>query len=186
MAEAESRAPYPKYLDWLRYLSAFLLFMYGSSKLLGRQFSLPPEIALRPVGSLSGYQLAWFYYSYSHVYAVILGLIQLAGGALLLFRKSALLGAALTLPVITNILMINVFFHIAWGAMGTSAFIFVSMLDALWHHRHALVGVFWTNQAGEPASVRRYYRTLAALVVLLVITLMGFGLWLSAGSKTSR
>jgi hypothetical protein len=186
MAETESTSPYPKYLDWLSYLSAFLLFMYGSSKLLGRQFSLPPEIALRPVGSLNGYQLAWFYYSYSHTYAVILGLIQLAGGGLLLFRKSALLGAALTLPVITNIVMINVFFHIAWGAMCTSAFIFASMLAVLWHHRHALVGVFWTDQASEPASVRRYYRILAALVVLLVITLMGIGLWISASSRASR
>jgi hypothetical protein len=186
MAETESPSPYPKYLDWLRYLSAFLLFMYGSSKLLGRQFSLPPEIALRPVGSLNGYQLAWFYYSYSHTYAVILGLIQLAGGGLLLFRKSALLGAALTFPVITNIVMINVFFHIAWGAMCTSAFIFASMLAVLWHHRHALVGVFWTDQASEPASVRRYYRILAALVVLLVITLMGIGLWISASSRASR
>jgi hypothetical protein len=186
MTEADFRAPYPKYLDLLRYLSAFLLFTYGSSKLLGRQFSLPPEIALRPVGELSGYQLAWFYYSYSHTYAVILGLIQLGGGALLLFRKSALLGAALILPVITNILMINVFFRIAWGAMFTSAFIFASMLGVLWHHRHALVGVFWTDQASEPANVRRYYRITAALVVLLVITLMGFGLWLSRGSSFQK
>jgi hypothetical protein len=178
---AEAAAPYPKYLDWLRYVSAFLLFTYALSKMLGRQFTLPPEIAQRPVGSLSGYQLAWFYYGHSHTYAVILGLIQLGGGALLLFRKTALLGAALTLPVMTNIVMINVFFHIAWGAMGTSAFIFASMLAVLWHQRHVLVGVFWTEQAGEPASVRRYHRTIAALVVLLVITLMGFGLWLSAG-----
>src|SRR5215467_2433377 len=178
MSEAEFRAPYPKYLDWLRYLSAFLLFTYGSSKLLGRQFTLPPEIALRPVGSLNGYQLAWFYYSYSHTYAVILGLIQLAGGALLLFRKTALLGATVMLPVMTNIVMINVFFHIAWGAMGTSVFIFASMLAVLWRHRDALVGVFWTDQASEPANVRRYYRIAAVLLVLLVIILMGIGLWL--------
>lgn len=183
---AESSAPYPKHLDWLRYLSAFLLFTYGSSKLLGRQFSLPPEIALRPVGSLSGYQLAWFYYSYSHTYAVILGLTQLAGGALLLFRKTALLGAALMLPVMTNILMINVFFHIAWGALGTSTFIFASMLAVLAHNRQALVSVFWTDQAGEPANVRRFYRIAAALVVLLVITLMGFASWLSTASKTAK
>jgi hypothetical protein len=77
-----------------------------------------------------------------------------------------------------------VFFFIAWGAMCTSAFIFASMLAVLWHHRHALVGVFWTDQAGEPANVRRYYRIIAALVVLLVITLMGFASLLSAGSKT--
>jgi hypothetical protein len=183
---AEPSDSYPKYLDWLRYLSALLLFTYGLSKLLGRQFTLPPEIALRPVGSLSGYQLAWFYYSYSQVYAVILGLIQLAGGALLLFRKSALLGAALVLPVITNILMINVFFHIAWGALCTSVFIFASMLAVLWRHRHALVDVFWTHQAGEPAHVRRYYRTTAALIVLLAITLMGLASWLNAGPRISR
>jgi len=184
MAEAdsvESAVPYPKYLDWLRYVSAFLLFTYALSKMLGRQFTLPPEIALRPVGALSGYQLAWLYYGHSHAYALILGLIQLGGGALLLFRKSALLGAALMLPVMTNIVMINVFFRIAWGAMCTSVFIFASMLAVLWHQRHALMGVFWTDQAGEPASVRRYHRTIAALVVLLMIILMGIGLWLSAG-----
>jgi hypothetical protein len=182
----ESTAPYPKYLDWLRCLSALLLFTYGSSKLLGRQFTLPPEVALRPVGSLSGYQLAWFYYSYSHTYAVILGLTQLAGGALLLFRKTALLGAALMLPVMTNILMINVFFSIALGALGTSAFIFASMLAVLWHQRNALVGVFWTHQVGEPAHLRRYYRIAAALVVLLVVTLMGLASWFAAGSRISR
>src|SRR5215469_957512 len=181
----ESADPYPRYLDWMRYLSAFLLFIYGSSKLLGRQFTLPPEIALRPVGSLTGYQLAWFYYSYSHTYAVILGLIQLAGGALLLFRKTALLGAALMLPVMTNILMINVFFVIALGALCTSAFIFASMLAVLWHHRDVLLGVFWTHQPGEPASVRRYYRITASLVVLLVVMLLGFASWL-AGSKVSK
>src|SRR5215467_4316866 len=152
---AESTDPYPKYLDWLRYLSAFLLFAYGLAKVIGRQFHVPPEMALRPVGSLSGYQLAWFYYSYSHVYEVILGLIQLAGGALLLFRKTALLGATVMLPVMTNILMINMFFVIGPGALCTSTFLFVSMLAIFWHHRQALVGVFWTDQAGEPASVRR-------------------------------
>jgi len=36
MAEAELSAPYPKYLDWLRYLSAFLRLVYASAKLVGR------------------------------------------------------------------------------------------------------------------------------------------------------
>jgi hypothetical protein len=102
-----------------------------------------------------------------------------------LFRKAALLGAALMLPVMTNILMINVFFFIAWGALFTSAFIFTSMLFVLWHHRDALLGVFWTHQAGEPANVRGYYRITALLVVSLVIILMGFASWL-AGSKIPK
>lgn len=37
--------------------------------------------------SLSGYQLTWFYFGFSRVYAILLGLMQVAGATLLLFRK---------------------------------------------------------------------------------------------------
>jgi hypothetical protein len=183
---ATSIDPYPKYLDWLRYLAAFLLLLYGSSKLLGRQFSVAPELALRPVGSLSGHELVWYFYSHSHLYATLLGLIQLAGAALLLFRKTALLGAALVLPVITNILMINLFFFITWGATCTSALIFAAMVAVLWRDRQALLGVFWTRQAGEPAELRRRHRMIAAAVVLSVIVLMAVGSWLTAQRALAR
>jgi hypothetical protein len=180
---ATSIDPYPKYLDWLRYLAAFLLLLYGSSKLLGRQFSVAPELALRPVGSLSGRELVWYFYNHSHVYATLLGLIQLAGAALLLFRKTALLGAALVLPVITNILMINLFFFITWGATCTSTLIFAATVALLWRDREGLLGVFWTRQAGEPAERRRRHRMIAAAVILAVIVLMAAGSWLATGQR---
>jgi hypothetical protein len=110
----------------------------------------------------------------------------LAGAALLLFRKTALLGAALLLPVMTNILLINLFFFIAWGAVCTSALIFASLLGVLWHDRQALFGVFWTHQAGEPAGVRRYHRIIAAAVVLSVIALIAVASWLDAASRAAR
>jgi len=168
--------PYPKYLDWLRYLSAWLLFTYGVSKLAGVQFTVEPGMAQRPVGSLNGYQLTWYYYSYSHAYASILGLVQLAGGTLLLFRKTATLGAAMMLPVMANILMVNLFFFIGRGAEVTSAFIFASMLALLWDGRAALVGLFWTSQQAEPADSRKLHRSVAALIVLLVIAEAVFAL----------
>jgi len=161
--------PYPKYLDWLRYLSAYLLFTYGVSKLAGWQFRLAPEITSKPVGSLSGFQLTWYFYSYSYVYARILGLTQLAGGAMLLFRKTALLGAAAMIPVIANILMINLFFHIAVGAEIAAGFIFMSMLAILWWERGEIVELFWSRQAAEAPDSRRFHRMLAALVVLIVL-----------------
>ncbi len=165
----EFMKPYPKYLDWLRYLSAYLLFTYGVSKLAGWQFWLSPEIARKPVGSLSGFQLTWYYYSYSHIYARILGLTQLAGGALLLFRKTALLGAAAMIPLIANILMINLFFHIAVGAEFAAVFILISMLALLWRERGGIVSLFWSHQASEAAGSQRFHRTVAAVVVLVVL-----------------
>jgi hypothetical protein len=74
-------------------ICAFLLYMYGMSKLAHMPFHLAAEIAHRPVGSLSGYELTWFYYGYSRTYACILGLTQVFGATLLLFRKTALAGA---------------------------------------------------------------------------------------------
>ena len=67
------------------------------------------ELAARPVGSLNGYQLTWFYRGYSRIYASILGMTQVGGATLLLFRKTTLLGAVLMLPVMANILLINIF-----------------------------------------------------------------------------
>src|ERR1700733_1193450 len=111
----------------------------------------------------------WYYYSYSYVYARILGLTQLAGGAMLLFRKTALLGAAALIPVIANILMINLFFQIAVGAEIAAGFILISMLALLWRERGEIVGLFWSHQATEAPHSRRVHRMLAALVVLIVL-----------------
>jgi hypothetical protein len=44
-------------LDWLRYMSAFLLMGYGASKLAHLQFHLNHALAPRPVSSLTGYEL---------------------------------------------------------------------------------------------------------------------------------
>jgi hypothetical protein len=169
MRSTEHGAPYPKYLDWLRYVCAYLLFTYGLSKLGGVQFHTSPEIAQRPVGSLSGFQLTWYYYSYSPVYASILGLTQLAGAVMLLFRKTGLLGAVVMTPVMANILMINLFFHIGFGAECLAVFISASMLALLWHDCDALVSLFWKDRPAEPARSRRFHRLIAALVVLLVV-----------------
>lgn len=182
----ESAPRYPKYLDWLRYVSAWMLFTYGASKLLGRQFTLPPEMALRPVGTLSGYQLAWYYYSYSHGYACVLGLIQLAGAAMLLFRKTTALAAAVMLPVMTNIVMINLFFSIAWGALATSAFLLATMLALLWRERSPLMRLFWFDQGGDSAAERRTQAKIAVLVVLVVFVQMGLGLWLQASARSAK
>jgi hypothetical protein len=88
---------------------------------------------------------------------------------LLLFRKSALLGAALLTPVMANILMINIFFHIALGAEIAAAFLLGSMLLLLWQQREVLISVFWRNQCFETRMESRVHKLAVAIVVLLVL-----------------
>ena len=166
---ADSRQRRPKYLGWLRYISAYLILTYGTRKLIGGQFALGPALGFRPIGSLSGFELTWFYYGYSHAYGTILGLTQILGGVLLLFRKSALLGAALLAPVMANILLINIFFHIAFGAEIAAAFLLGSLLLLLWQEREALTSLFWRNQHIETRMESRAQKVAATIVVLLVL-----------------
>lgn len=149
--------------------------MYGGSKLAHMQFSLPAAYAKRSIGSLSGYELTWYYYGYSYTYAVILGLVQLVGATLLLFRKTAFLGAALMLPVMGNILLINIFIlRNDYGAELMAILISCSLLVILWHGRHTLIQQFWIEQPTEPGpSARNHFWVrvciVAAVVVLLIM-----------------
>jgi hypothetical protein len=131
-----------------------MLYMYGISKLLHLQFNMQSQLAQQAVGSLSGYQLTWFYFGFSRVYATILGLTQVAGATLLLFRKTTLLGTLAMLPVMANILLINMFILVNdYGPYLISGLICASLLIILWQQRAALFSRLWSTQNGE--AVRR-------------------------------
>ncbi len=167
---------HPALLDWLRYFSAFMLYMYGVSKLAHLQFNLPSDIAGHPVGSLNGYQLTWYYFGYSRTYAILLGLTQVIGATLLLFRRSTLFAAVLMTPMIVNILLINMFILVNdYGPYVISSLIFVSMLTVLWHQRFGLASLFWDNQAAEPGSSRRVHLWIRICIVSAVAAIMVSG-----------
>ncbi|HEY0162372.1 MAG TPA: hypothetical protein VGB69_06820 [Edaphobacter sp.] len=126
-------------------------------------------MAQKPIASLSGYWLTWYYYSYSHVYKDILGLIQITGASLLLFRRSSLLAAAMMTPVMANILLINIFYSITVGAARMAAFILGCMLLILWHQRDALIELLWTGQPAESESTRKFHWVIRALILLVVL-----------------
>lgn len=134
----------------LRYLAAFLLLSYGLAKLDGVQFAISTEQLDRPMGAVSGFWLTWYYYGYSHVYAEILGSIQLLSGSLFLFRRTALLAAMITTPVVLNIFLIDIFFRISWIAAAIAAYLIVVCALCMFESRNALVRLLWVSQPREP------------------------------------
>ena len=168
---------YPRVLDWLRYFCAFMLYMYGTSKLLHFQLNLRSQLAQRAIGSLTGYELTWYYFGFSRVYASILGLTQVAGATLLLFRKTMLVGAAVMLPVMGNILLINMFVLVNdYGPYVIATLICISLSAILWHQRFALLTLFWSTQNGEPERSKRTHWWIRASIVLGVVAILGTAL----------
>jgi hypothetical protein len=65
-----------------------------------------------PLGDFLPMRLAWMFIGYSKIYQAFAGLIEISVGILLLFRKTATLGALLAVAVYINVLVINLSYDV--------------------------------------------------------------------------
>lgn len=102
------------YLYLVRYLLGLTMLPYGIAKILKVQFVLSAYLASQPttLEALSGAQLAWFFLGYSTWFSVLIGILELMPALLLLFRRTALLGAVLMIPITLNVWLINYAFEL--------------------------------------------------------------------------
>lgn len=92
----------------MRYALALTLFSYGFAKVIPTQFIFPGLSRLiEPLGEFSPMGLLWTFMGYSTPYIVFSGVAEVVSGALLLFRRTATLGAMASAAVLLNIVMLN-------------------------------------------------------------------------------
>jgi hypothetical protein len=128
---------------FIRYWLAFEISIYGFAKILKTQFQTPDYRLDMPLGEVSGFGLTWYYFGYSYILAVIIALFQIGGSILLLYRRTTLLGTIILLPVLFNILLINVFYDIAVGAFINSVLFLLGLTYFLLLDFQKLKTVFW-------------------------------------------
>lgn len=150
----------------IRYFITFEVSVYGFAKILKTQFVLPVSLTDTPVSSLNGFYLTWNYFGYSHTFAVILGLFQIGGGILLLFRRTSLLGVFVLLPVMVNIVLINIFYHIAQGAFINSLIITFALIYLLFLRWTDLKAIFFRNDAELPKIKLVVLKSIAKVVTI--------------------
>jgi hypothetical protein len=100
----------------IRYTLAFDISIFGFKKIFLQQFIVPYSMYDERIGNLSGEWLTWHYFGFSYTFGLIVAVAQIGGSILLLFRKTRLLGVILLLPVLLNILFINLFYGLNAGA----------------------------------------------------------------------
>lgn len=91
----------------VRFTLFAILSVYSTTKILGVQFRLPYAALDTPLGDATGYMLAWRFFGYSHGHELFVAAVEGLGPALLLFRRTATLGACLTTAVLTNVVVVN-------------------------------------------------------------------------------
>ena len=97
----------------VRYVLAASMFVYGLSKIFHLQMPEPgPGRLMEPYGESSPMGLLWTFMGYSAVYSFIAGAAEVLGGVLVLFRRTATLGAMVIFGVMLNVTIMNFCFDV--------------------------------------------------------------------------
>ena len=156
-----------------RFVASFLILIYGFAKINGSQFTILASELDKPMREVSGFWLTWYYFGYSSIYGNFIALVQITGGILLMFRKTTLLGSCILLPVITNIILVDIFYAIDLGALLVALIIEAILIVILALHKDELVEVFWRKQNGfiasGPSGKLKIYGTYTIRILMILI-----------------
>ena len=126
------------------YLGAFML-IYGFSKVIKTQFTSPSLTSLMlPLGNKSPMGLAWTFMGLSDTYTIFSGLCEVAGGLLLMYRKTRTLGAIVCFGVMLNVFLMNMSYDIPVKLFSFQLMLLAVFLIGLDYKR--LVNVFILNK----------------------------------------
>lgn len=88
---------------------AFILLAYSVAKLTGHQFYTNPELLLTTVKEANLFQLSWFLANHEP-FKMFIAISQISAALLLIFNRTAIIGAFLVIPIWINILIWDVSF----------------------------------------------------------------------------
>ncbi len=161
----------------IRYYLAIQLLDYGFNKVFKWQFYTPePNTLFTTLGNTPHDLLYWSTMGISYSYTVFLGVIEVIAGILLLFRKTTLLGALLSIAVLVNVLLINFSYDISVKVY-CSFLLLLSALIILPNLKSLFIFFFKSeNNPGSsslhyeyPKQFRILYLTCKTLVILFIL-----------------
>lgn len=158
------KTPFVRLETCCRYFICLLMSVYGIVKLFHGQFYTDEYWKDAPLGQLTGFELAWSFHSHSAIYETILGLVEVIIGLLVFFPRTTRLGVIMFIPVMTNLVFINIFFEI--GALPPAVALWLAGVVLLLLHFQSLKRDLWDGQ--DSLSPTRTALTLPQASVIIL------------------
>ena len=161
------------------YVCTFLS-VYATGKLTGGQFytpeRIPDEVFATSLGMASNFDLAWTFMGRSFGYIMFIGVTQLVGSVLLLFNRTKLIGTSILIPIMVNIIVFDIFFLDAYGALGSALIYFLMLIAILWFNKEKVWTAFTSliiKKAPDKQSVNGFlYKAMITLALFGLIFLI--------------
>ena len=177
----------------LRQCVFIILNIYAISKLLGGQFymngKLPEQIANTTLGEASGFSLAWTFMGHSYFYILFIGITQLIGAWFLLWNKTKLIGVAILIPIMINIIVFDILFLDVYPALANAIIVFAMLLLILFVNKERIIDVIkklTDFQVKPKVQIKKRLITfgITILIIVLIFTFDSFiELWLGASKE---
>ncbi len=118
-----------------RVLLAGTFISYGYAKLTGAQFGLSAAQLAQPVQQLGLFKLAWYLFG-QEPFKSFVGCAQIVAGLLLLWHRTALVGALLLLPIAANVLVVDLTYVKMLPALQWRLAYYLGLIFLIfWHYR---------------------------------------------------
>lgn len=158
--------------DVVRLALASTLLGYGIAKVVPSQFpSLDPSRLMQPLGDFTPMGLLWAFMGQSSIYQMFGGWCEVLPGALLLFRRTGIVGAFLAVPVLVNVVALNLFFDVpvklhSLHYLAMACALVLPATRSLWA---AMTGASFPARQPHPAEPMkaRVIRAMAMTLILL-------------------
>ena len=157
----------------IRYGVAFDLAEFGWAKIFHLQLVMPMSKLDLPYNSFSPSDLFWYFFSYSYELGCIIAALQIAGAILLLFHRTRLAGVFILLPVLTNILLMDIFYQIGLSVVVHTSIMMAGVLYFLIIEFNRLKEFFFatTNRLPE-LNFSRYVKWIIRLSIIYIPLLL--------------
>ncbi|HYE55223.1 MAG TPA: hypothetical protein VD996_10280 [Chitinophagaceae bacterium] len=183
------RKQYVKLNYWLclftRYYVALVSFSYGIIKLLALQMPFPNYSQLAtPLGDFLPMRLSWMFIGYSTPYQVFSGLMEVMAGLLLLYRRTATLGALVATAVFINVAVLNLSYDIPVKIFSIQ--MVVACLFLLANEMNRILCFFVLNRPADACSIYHFSYPKKWMKITRVVLKLAFiygAVWLVASQS---
>ncbi|OBK81650.1 DoxX family protein [Mycolicibacter heraklionensis] len=175
--------------DYTRVFAWFLLFVrlcvagqmlfYGVAKVIPAQMPAPSLSALlQPYGQFSPASVLWLQVGSSHPYEIALGAVEVIGGLLLLWTRTATLGALISVMAMGQVFLLNMTYDVPVKIL--SFHLLLLSLFLLAPQLRRLANVLVLQRPAEPTTQPPLFDTERANRITTVVVPL-LGLWVLIG-----
>lgn len=168
MTEEKRRKYWDYFILCARALLALTFINYGWAKLSGNQFGVSPAEMKMTIKEIGLFKLSWYLFD-QQPFKCFIGISQIIAGLLLLYNRTLILGALMFIPILANILVIDMtFIKMPSFYWRLSYYLLLDFL-ILWHYKDRMIIAFRAITGNISTRYKFSWKAYLLIPVMMVV-----------------